>query len=424
MSSTATTNTPTAPEPEKPKTVYQSILTSTPVVLTVVATLLAGLSTSEMTRAQYYRSLAAQHQSKAGDQWQFFQAKRIRGGNWEMEVELLRAQHILVPASPEAIAEYIQRLPQDLEGVMHVGERLLRALKAAKSAAGDDSPRPVVEKLVQTARQNTERARALAKRAADTLAKPEVREAMAYLNTDTLPTVTREKIGGENIHAAGDAVKARKTEAETASLMARISNEELREALETAEANAKTFDDAGKPLEDKLKAVAKLIEESSALTGAVHQLTERVTIGLAELAAAQDSGSVSAAASNNGDAELREAAAALTRIDAAMTKGADEITQSFLAARRDFTARRLEREARDIQEVGGVYEIQVRKSSWDSERHRKRSQLFFIGMLGAQAGVTLASFSLALRQRNALWGLAAAAGLAAIGFSAWVYLFT
>src|SRR6516164_5377154 len=149
MSSIANATSPAPSDSDKPKTLWDSTLTSTPVVLTVVATLLAGLSTSEMTRAQYYRSLAAQHQSKAGDQWQFFQAKRIRGGNWEMEVELLRAQHILVPASPEAIAEYIQRLPQDLEGVMHVGERLLRALKAAKSAAGDDSPRPVVEKLVQ-----------------------------------------------------------------------------------------------------------------------------------------------------------------------------------------------------------------------------------------------------------------------------------
>jgi len=31
-----------------------------------------------MTQAMYYRSLAAQHQSKAGDQWAFFQAKSIR----------------------------------------------------------------------------------------------------------------------------------------------------------------------------------------------------------------------------------------------------------------------------------------------------------------------------------------------------------
>src|SRR5215470_16440232 len=114
MSSTPSTEKSTTPPDEKPKSFWDSILTSTPVVLTVVATLLAGLSSSEMTRAQYHRSLAAQHQSKAGDQWSFFQAKRIRGGNTEMEVELLRTQHLVAPTSVEAIAEYADRLPDDL----------------------------------------------------------------------------------------------------------------------------------------------------------------------------------------------------------------------------------------------------------------------------------------------------------------------
>ncbi len=54
------------------------MLASTPVVMAMLATLLAGLSSSEMTRAQYDRSMAAQMQSKAGDQWSLFQAKRIR----------------------------------------------------------------------------------------------------------------------------------------------------------------------------------------------------------------------------------------------------------------------------------------------------------------------------------------------------------
>src|SRR5205823_7224552 len=54
-------------------------LTATPVVLTVVATVLAGLSTSEMTLAQSHRSLAAQNQPKPSDQWGLFQAKRRCG---------------------------------------------------------------------------------------------------------------------------------------------------------------------------------------------------------------------------------------------------------------------------------------------------------------------------------------------------------
>ena len=44
----------------------------------VLAAALAGIASSEMTRAQYSRSLGAQLQSKAGDQWGFFQAKRLR----------------------------------------------------------------------------------------------------------------------------------------------------------------------------------------------------------------------------------------------------------------------------------------------------------------------------------------------------------
>ena len=42
-----------------PQNRWGKVLTATPVVMTVIATLLAGLSSSEMTRAQYDRSLAA-----------------------------------------------------------------------------------------------------------------------------------------------------------------------------------------------------------------------------------------------------------------------------------------------------------------------------------------------------------------------------
>ena len=64
-----------------PQTGWGKILSATPIVMTVIATLLAGLASSEMTRAQYDRSLAAQQQSKAGDQWSFFQAKRLRSAS-------------------------------------------------------------------------------------------------------------------------------------------------------------------------------------------------------------------------------------------------------------------------------------------------------------------------------------------------------
>ena len=61
-----------------PQTLWGKVLLATPVVMTIVATLLAALAQSEMSKAQYDRSLGAQLQSKAGDQWAFFQAKRLR----------------------------------------------------------------------------------------------------------------------------------------------------------------------------------------------------------------------------------------------------------------------------------------------------------------------------------------------------------
>ena len=73
------TEIPDALKTDVPQTQWGKLLLATPVVMTVIATLLAGLASSEMTRAQYARSFAAQLQSKAGDQWSYFQAKRLRG---------------------------------------------------------------------------------------------------------------------------------------------------------------------------------------------------------------------------------------------------------------------------------------------------------------------------------------------------------
>src|SRR5712671_6133665 len=80
-----------------PMTQFGKILTATPVIMTIVATMLAGLASSEMTRAQYDRSLAAQQQSKAGDQWSYFQAKRLRSALQHNTLDLLQATTELRP---------------------------------------------------------------------------------------------------------------------------------------------------------------------------------------------------------------------------------------------------------------------------------------------------------------------------------------
>lgn len=102
------TNIPEDLKAAVPPTPWGKVLNATPVVMTVIATMLAGLSSSEMTKAQYDRSLAAQQQSKAGDQWGFFQAKRLRSavqaGTLDNVEAVLPADHALDAAGLRALA--------------------------------------------------------------------------------------------------------------------------------------------------------------------------------------------------------------------------------------------------------------------------------------------------------------------------------
>src|SRR3974377_612027 len=86
-----------------PPSKFGKILSATPVVMAVIATMLAGLASSEMTRAQYDRSLAAQQQSKAGDQWELFQAKRLRGAMQRNTLDLLQATAEVHPLSAASL---------------------------------------------------------------------------------------------------------------------------------------------------------------------------------------------------------------------------------------------------------------------------------------------------------------------------------
>ena len=94
-----------------PPTNWGKMLTATPVVMAVVATMLAGLASSEMTRAQYDRALAAQQQSKAGDQWSFFQAKRLRGALQRNSLDLLQSTVELHPLTAAALKAAAEQLP-------------------------------------------------------------------------------------------------------------------------------------------------------------------------------------------------------------------------------------------------------------------------------------------------------------------------
>ncbi|MDR3377572.1 MAG: DUF4337 family protein, partial [Verrucomicrobiae bacterium] len=113
----------------------------------------AGLASSEMTKAQYDRSLAAQLQSKAGDQWSYYQAKKLRGAVARNTLDLLMATAEVAPfdaaALPNADAATVAALTKN-------------ELPAAAPAQLAPEVRAVLD-LVANARPESEIAAALAK---------------------------------------------------------------------------------------------------------------------------------------------------------------------------------------------------------------------------------------------------------------------
>ena len=87
-----------------PPSLWGKVLSATPVVMTVVATMLAGLASSEMNKAQYDRSLAAQLQSKAGDQWSYAATKKTLGAVARNSLDVLAATANVRPLTAEGLA--------------------------------------------------------------------------------------------------------------------------------------------------------------------------------------------------------------------------------------------------------------------------------------------------------------------------------
>jgi hypothetical protein len=294
------TKIPDALKADMPQTTWGRILLATPVVMTVVATLLAGLASSEMTRAQYNRSLAAQQQAKAGDQWSFFQAKRLRGTMQLSTLDVLKGTAAVRPL--------------DEAGLKRLGE-----VGAAVSAA---------------------------------------------LLKGDLPSVPGSAPFDPPLKSALEAVERMKPEHEIRSLLASVKTETVDEAIQAARDRAAGFDAATTPI-------------------------------------------------SRGVDGLEKAMAAA---------GSTELVRDVTAARLRYTAARYEIEARLNQAIANLYELQVRMSNVAAERHHRRSERFFLGMLAAQAAVITATFALAARQRSILWGLAAGVGVVAIAFAVYVYL--
>jgi uncharacterized protein DUF4337 len=421
--------TPPPEHPEPPKTLWERIITSTPIVLTVVATVLAGLSSSEMTRAQYYRALAAQYQSKVSDQWNFFQAKRIRGTSTEMTIDVLHSMTEPGEVSPAALRAAADRLPEDLRRAEQQAERLVKAVNAARGDGSDLGP--AGEQLLKAAGDLKESAGKLSQAAVAARAKvvaalgdEKVSATFTFLNSKKLPAKEGEAddprkaldtaLGTINppIPAALREVGERKTERQMAATLAGITEDQVHQAIDDAETRAADNDKLGKSVADTYRTLDGLITGQGALVREFHRAVRQVDMAVAALPAGDAKGLN----------DVRLAAAAVARTGAELKASADGLANDFKAALLDFNARRYERESRYNEVIAGLYELDVRKASIDSDRHRDRSKQFFNAMLAAQAGVTIATFSLAVRFRSALWALATVAGVTALAIGAYVYL--
>jgi hypothetical protein len=287
---------PDALKSDLPQNKWGKVLATTPVVMTVIATLLAGLSSSEMIRAQYDRSLAAQQQSKAGDQWGYFQAKRLRAAQQRSALDVIRATATVYPLDP----------------------------KRFDPASAD----------------------------------PATLDSLAH---GTLPATGPEPMLAEPIAAALAAVETGQSDEAVAQLLKAVKKTDLANALATAAHRVREFDAVLKPVTSGIDALEKHISPL--------------------------------------------------------------IAPSFVAARLAFSAERYEAESRQNQVIAQLLELQVRQSNVSAERHHSRSGFFFYGMLAAQLAVIISTLSLAVQRRNGLWLLAAVAGVLALIFAVYVYLF-
>src|SRR5580698_1916161 len=145
---------------ELPQTTLGKIMATTPIVMTVIATMLAGLASSEMTKAQYDRSLAAQLQSKAGDQWSYYQAKKLRSAVARNTLDLLAATSEIQPLETAALPG---------ADTVTIAALTKNQMPESVPAKFDDNVQAAVD-LVENSRPETEIAAALAKVKPETLA--------------------------------------------------------------------------------------------------------------------------------------------------------------------------------------------------------------------------------------------------------------
>jgi hypothetical protein len=402
-------------KPHPPQHLREKLIVATPVVLSILATVLAGLASREMTLAQYYRSMATQSQTKAGDQWSFFQAKRTRETMLRTTLDVLEVVTPPEKLTPAGLREAADRLACEFNRAATEVEQVTAAANAAKDNLGD--ARPAVEKAVRqlgAALQGKAVAALRARKQILTaLEEPKNQEAFGYLTNGKMPEIAKRPVTDPALAAAVQAVINNDHEQRLIDLARKVNPDVMEGAIYDALANARDFEKVSEPVDQTLTALDRLITGEFALVRPLSRSVLELRLAVASVPG--DHKTVT---------DLRLATAALERTAEGLKATADSLYGDIKAARHDYTARRYSSrgDAGFNREVATLYEVQVRRFTVDADNHRWKSYVIFYCMLGAQAGVTIATLALAMRRRNLLWGLAAAAGTTALLFAGYIFL--
>jgi len=346
-------------DPNAPKTFWEKIVGATPVILTVIATVLAGISSSEMTRAQYERSLAAQNQGKASDQWGQFQAHRMRNFEANNTLRLLQSLGGGIPADAAELRDEAARVVKDLDRLEQAGGTTRPA-----EGSGSDSGKWAGNWAVK--------GRAMTDQFTGALEQTLIEEAL------------KEPASGGGSKSTPAAEPDDTAAPADGTLFAEIA---------AAEKRADDVEQATKPT---LTALNKLVGNASGLAG------------------------LARACGRDESAHLAGAGVALILGD--LRADTETLDRDATAAQLHYTAGRYVYEAGYNQVTAKLYDAQVQRDGDSAERHQRRSKLFFYVMLLAQTGVTISTLALAIRQRSLLWGLATLAGATALTMGSYVYL--
>ncbi|MBN9118281.1 MAG: hypothetical protein J0I06_03825 [Planctomycetes bacterium] len=219
MSAAEPTNTNTeVPKPEGPKSVIEKIGAALPIGLTALATVFAGMSTGALQQAMYWKSQAAQDQSKATNQWTLAGFKRDRALVMQTTAAQLRATCAYTPANFPAPA-------LDYKGGDAEAEKKARELFEAQTRAHGW--------LTET------------------------RGEKAGPPPAHLPEITDPQI-----KALRDAIEKREPEAELLRLAARVKHESINTTLDDAERANERVDKEWEPI---IRAAAGLVRAQTAI---------------------------------------------------------------------------------------------------------------------------------------------------------------